>query len=133
VIAEQAFHIHESVLGGLLSAIHPSAGPLQKPSTESFRQHIALLLQQGENLLLDQLAHGFTAQVIVGCFVKGSLNEFLDEQPMHFTAAQEAFRGIDDAVHQRSIRFGIQLLKLEFPVQMTALPARRMQARHHRL
>ena len=52
---------------------------------------------------------------------------------MHFTAAQEAFGRIDDAVHQGAIRFRLALVELELPVEMTTLPSRCVQARHHAL
>ena len=69
------------------------------------KELFTLRLEQLENFFVDQVAHSLAAQVVIGSFIKGSLNQFLDEQAMHFTAAQKTFRGIDDAVHEGAVWF----------------------------
>ena len=79
MIAEQSFHIHKSLLGCLLGSVQPSPCSFHQPRGEPFHQLIPLVIQQGQNFLLNQLAYGFTAQVVIGCLVKSPLNELLDE------------------------------------------------------
>ena len=97
---------------------------------EQFR---ALLFKHREQFFFDEGANRLDTEFVFTRLGKRALYKLLDEQAMHFTASQEALGGINDAVHQGLIGFGVVLGEFELPVQMATLPARCMQAGHHAL
>ena len=97
------------------------------------KQAFALLLKQGQQLGFDQLAHAGLTQAIGLRFRQGAVHQFLHEQPLHLTAAQEALHRVDRPVHQGALGFGRIALQLELPVEVAALPAVLMQVGHHGL
>ena len=96
-------------------------------------QVLAPLFNHREQFFLNEGANGLNAKLVFTRLGKRALHQLLDEQAVHFTAAQEAFGGIDDAVDQGLIGFGVVFGEFELPVEMAPLPARCMQAGHHAL
>ena len=79
------------------------------------------------------MAHSLAPQAVLVGFGQGALHQLLDEQALHFGAAQEAFHRIDGPVHNGALYLGRFLVELELPVEVTALPALLLQVGHHRL
>ena len=133
MVHHQTLHLHQGILGRSECGLEISFGRDQKLLSQSVEKLLTPLFQHRHDLCLHQGADGLDPEVISRCFGEGSLHQFLDEQTVHLTAAQEALGGVDDPVDQGAVRFRFLLVELEFPVEMPALPARGMQARHHAL
>ena len=71
---------------------------------QAIQQLLSLFSKHRHDLRLHQGAHRLNTQIVFAGFSEGSLHQFLDEQTVHFTAAQEAFGRVDDAVDQGAIR-----------------------------
>ena len=133
MVHHQTLHFHQGILGRSECGLEISFGRDQKLLSQPVEKLLTPLFQHRHDLCLHQGADGLDPEVIGRCFGEGSLHQFLDEQTVDLTAAQEALGGVDDAVDQGAVGFRFLLAQLELPVEMPALPACRMQARHHAL
>ena len=127
------FNFIQGIFCGVTGGLEVTFGGVHDLVGHTVEQFRAPLFKHREQFFFDEGANRLDTEFVFTRLGKRAPYKLLDEQAMHFTAAQEALGGANDAVHQGLIGFGVVLGEFELPVQMATLLARCMQAGHHAL
>ena len=133
MVHEQVLHLLDAGAGGPLGPLKVAVGLIQQPLRHAIHQRLALLLQQRQQFLLNQLTHPLAAEGIAFALGHRAAHQLLHKQPLHLAAVQKAFHRIEGAIHQGAFHLGGLALEFELPVEVTPLPAVLVQVGHHRL